>query len=79
MEVVHVYLCPECGFMHHGRWLYSLEEHDLDGIETAVKEMLHYKYCPLCSCKKILSEAFILPQLDPDSLQDLVSEVILVS
>jgi hypothetical protein len=76
VEVVHVYLCPECGFMHHGKWLYSIQEADTDEIASSVESMLEHIYCPLCSCTRILSEAFILPQLDPTVLSSCLQDPI---
>lgn len=72
-EVLYVYLCPECGFMHHGNWLFEADESGLGEIERSVAAMLRYKYCPLCSSTRILSEAFILPSLDPADVINLAS------
>ncbi len=70
LEALYVYLCPECGFMHHGNWFFEMDESGLEKIERSVAAMLRYKYCPLCSSTRILSEAFILPPLDPADLSD---------
>jgi len=76
VEVIHVYLCPECGFMHHGKWFYSLRESNPDEIASSVNSILEHKYCPLCSCTRILSEAFILPQLDLNNLSSCLHDSI---
>lgn len=70
-EVVHVYLCPPCGFMHHGNWYFSTLEARPEDAGTTVESILKYKYCPLCSSKEVRTVAFVLPQLDPDELPDL--------
>lgn len=76
-EVVYVYLCPQCGFMQHGKWVCDIVESEPGALEKSVKAMLAHKYCPLCDCKNLLSEAFILPQLDPDRLTDLSLSILL--
>jgi hypothetical protein len=73
LEVLYVYLCPECGFMHHGNWFFEMDEAGLEKIERSVTAMLRYKYCPLCSSTRILSEAFILPRPDPAGITDLAT------
>jgi hypothetical protein len=70
-EVVHVYLCPQCGFMHHGNWYFDTGESSPDAARTSVESILKYKYCPLCGSKDVRTVAFVLPPLDPDELPNL--------
>ena len=74
-EVVHVYFCPQCGFMHHGNWYFSIVESSPDEAGTSVESILKYKYCPLCGSKDVRTVAFVLPQLDPDELPSLCDPV----
>jgi hypothetical protein len=68
MEVVHVYLCAKCGFMHHGRWFFDHAD-DPSDIRRSVTSALEHKYCPLCSSKRIYSQAFFLPEIDPNAIE----------
>ncbi len=74
-EVVHVYLCPKCGFMHHGNWYFSTEESSPEAARTSVESILKYKYCPLCSSTDVRTVAFVLPQLDPEEVSDLIGDI----
>jgi len=66
VEVVYVYSCPKCGFMHHGRWLYDIKELSREKIRSWVTSTLKYKYCPICSSKDIVSAPFFLQPCDPE-------------
>jgi hypothetical protein len=74
VEVVYVYFCPECGFMHHGSWLFDEREAGRDEIVSTARAMLEYKYCPLCSSTEILSEAFLQLQVTVSALPDVMRE-----
>jgi hypothetical protein len=73
VEVVHVYACPQCGFLHHGSWLFDTAELSLEEIRSSVESMLKYQYCPLCGSKDLVSVAFFLPPFDPDHATDFMS------
>jgi hypothetical protein len=69
VEVVYVYSCPKCGFMHHGRWLFDSKELNREEIGSWVKNTLKYKYCPICGSKDIVSVPFFLQQCNPERTQ----------
>jgi len=71
-EVVYVYSCPQCGFLHHGKWAFDTSESSLETIRSTVESLLAYKYCPLCGSKEIVSVPFLLPAFDPDCPPDLI-------
>ena len=72
VQVVHVYTCQKCGFMHHGNWMYSVKGSGTEEIRESVEAALKHKYCPICNERDIHSDVFVLPELDPAELPDLL-------
>lgn len=73
VEAVYVYSCPQCGFLHHGSWVFDTNELTSEEIRSTVEDMLNYTYCPLCGSKDIVSVPFFLGPFDPERAPDFMS------
>jgi hypothetical protein len=66
VQIVYVYFCAKCGFLHHGSWLFDTNELSIEEIRISVENMLKCQYCPICGAKDIVSVPYFLPPFDPD-------------
>ncbi|MFH0825792.1 MAG: hypothetical protein V2B18_23805 [Pseudomonadota bacterium] len=73
LELVYAVVCPDCGFMRHGRVSISMQEDGLSGVQEFIDGMKPHVYCPLCGSKNTRVESFLSAGVDPDSVPSLMT------
>jgi hypothetical protein len=69
-EIVYAYMCPQCGFIHHGRWFLDASL-SRDRIEEFIALAMKNLYCPLCSSRDLLAEALRIPEIGGGNIPEL--------